>query len=735
MHYRLTSTIALTFAFAPVCWGTEVVDLTLVDARSNQDIRKLSDGDTIDLSETGRLNVRANIRGQVGSVRFGLDEDPNIITENVAPFALRGDSNGNYNAWTPSPGNHTITATPFAQSGARGAAGKAKTVSVSVVGVAKDAADPIKTPPSQYADIADASELGERSAPVGGTGRVSGIAKRWHKVTIDFDGPESSETAKPNPFLHFQLNVTFAQDDLKYVVPGYFAGDGAGGSAGNVWRVHFSPPTKGEWNYKASFRTGFQINVNTDPDAGARTYFDGASGSYTVRASDKSIPDFRAPTRGLLRNEGTHYLTFGGSGQPWVKGGPDIPENLFGYDGFENTPKARHKYEAHEVDWRSGDPDWNDGQGKRIIGAFNYIAEQGGNCVYFLPMNIGGDGKDTFPTIGEYEKTRYDNSKLDQWEQVFTHAQSLGIFLHFQLAETENANENYHDGGQLGIERKLFYRQMAARFGHHPGLEYDLGEENDYGPARRIAFARYIKAIDAYDHPVTTHTHGNKYDQFYGPLLGNEDFDITAFQGGNSKMSMAKLIAEWRKRSADSGVKLAVSFDEPQKIENDINDEKDGYAHGRKNKMWPAYLSGAAGFEWYVQADGGGHDLDHRLDDFREMKAALNWSGYATKFLRKLPLLQMAPNHDLAKASKQGNTYVLAETGRIYALYNDEVGSGLRLDLTNQTGTYRVQWFDPRNGGDLVDGSVRSVKGGEVVDLGHAPSETNQDWACLVTRE
>jgi hypothetical protein len=602
------------------------------------------------------------------------------------------------------------------------------------VGVAKDAADPITTPPSQYADIADASRLDDLSAPVGGTGRVSGIARRWHKVTLDFDGPESSETAKPNPFLHFRLNVTFTQENLKYIVPGYFAGDGAGGPTGSVWRVHFSPPTVGEWNYAASFHAGFQINVSTDPDAGTPTYSDGASGSFTVRESDKSAPDFRAPTLGLLRNVGTHYLTFDGSGEPWVKGGPNIPENLFGYDGFENTPKARHKFEAHKVDWRPGDPDWNDGQGKRIIGAFNYIAQQGGNCVYFLPMNVGGDGEDTFPTIGEYEKTRYDNSKLDQWEQVFAHAQSLGIFLHLQLAETENANENYHDGGQLGIERQLFYRQMLARFGHHPGMEYDLGEENDYGPARRVAFARYLKSIDAYDHPVTTHTHGNKYDQFYGPLLGNEDFDITAFQGGNSKMSMAKLIGEWRKRSAESGVKLAISFDEPQKIENDITDEKDGYAHGRRNKMWPAYLSGAAGFEWYVQADGGGHGLDHCLEDFREIKAALNWSGYATKFLRQLPLLQMAPDHDLAKASEQGNTYVLTKPGSIYALYNDEAGSGLRLDLSNQTGTYRVQWFDPRNGGGLVDGSVRSVNGGDVVDLGNAPSEINQDWACVVTK-
>ncbi|MBX2825289.1 MAG: DUF5060 domain-containing protein, partial [Gammaproteobacteria bacterium] len=37
---------------------------------------------------------------------------------------------------------------------------------------------------------------------------VSGTLKKWHPVTIDFSGPSSSETASPNPFLDFRLNVT-----------------------------------------------------------------------------------------------------------------------------------------------------------------------------------------------------------------------------------------------------------------------------------------------------------------------------------------------------------------------------------------------------------------------------------------------------------------------------------------------------------------------------------------------
>lgn len=136
------------------------------------------------------------------------------------------------------------------------------------------------------------------------------------------------------------------------------------------------------------------------------------------------------------------------------------------------------------------------------------------------------------PTIGAYEKTRYDVSKLRQWETVFTHAQRKGIHLHFQLAETESGNENYHDGGSLGVERKLYYRELIARFGHHNAVQFNLGEENDYGTTKRERFAAHLKALDPYDHPVTTHTHGNSDDGFYDPLLGNGDFDVAGFQGG-----------------------------------------------------------------------------------------------------------------------------------------------------------------------------------------------------------
>ena len=69
------------------------------------------------------LNIRANVSGSVGSVRFGLDGNTNFRTEQQRPYALAGDSSGNYEAWTPALGSHSLTATPYSASGATGTVG------------------------------------------------------------------------------------------------------------------------------------------------------------------------------------------------------------------------------------------------------------------------------------------------------------------------------------------------------------------------------------------------------------------------------------------------------------------------------------------------------------------------------------------------------------------------------------------------------------------------------------
>src|SRR5215217_3345055 len=100
-----------------------VKSFTLINADTDQDIGTFSNGAVVDFSDIGtnNLNVRANTEpATVGSVRFGYDSNSNYRTESTAPYALAGDSSGNYNAWIPTVGSHTITATAYSSSGASG---------------------------------------------------------------------------------------------------------------------------------------------------------------------------------------------------------------------------------------------------------------------------------------------------------------------------------------------------------------------------------------------------------------------------------------------------------------------------------------------------------------------------------------------------------------------------------------------------------------------------------------
>ncbi len=121
---------------APPPPSTGSVDsFTLIDANTDQAVATLQDGGTMNLEALAseQLNIRANVSGTVESVRFALDGNANFQTENHAPYALVGDTNGDYKAWTPTEGTHTLTATPYPQDNASGTAGTARTITFEVV--------------------------------------------------------------------------------------------------------------------------------------------------------------------------------------------------------------------------------------------------------------------------------------------------------------------------------------------------------------------------------------------------------------------------------------------------------------------------------------------------------------------------------------------------------------------------------------------------------------------------
>lgn len=125
--------VAATYKSAALAQA--VVRLVLINADTNQQIATLTDGMTLMLSAlpTRNLNVQAVTNpAVVGSVRFDLSVGTDR-TESAAPYALAGDTDGNYWAWTPPVGALTITATPFSGVSASGTRGTSATVRLNVV--------------------------------------------------------------------------------------------------------------------------------------------------------------------------------------------------------------------------------------------------------------------------------------------------------------------------------------------------------------------------------------------------------------------------------------------------------------------------------------------------------------------------------------------------------------------------------------------------------------------------
>ncbi len=575
---------------------------------------------------------------------------------------------------------------------------------------------------------------------------IEGKRIAWQPITVTLAGPDAAATdSAPNPFKDIRLQVAFTgPENRRYDVPGFFDGDGRGGPKGNVWRARFTPDAAGEWTYQARFRQGPDVAIDVKPDAGTSLELSNMNGTFAVAPRDPEAAGFAK--WGRLRYADNFYLKFA-DGPYWIRGGTDEPEDLLGYQDFDNTP-GKHKYSAHVEDWRAGDPEWGNGRGHGLVGALNYLARQHVNSIYFLTMNIGGDGKDVWPWIGpinpkgspENDNQHYDVGKLAQWETVFDHAQRLGVFLHFVFNEAEEANKRELDDGELGPERKLYYREMIARFGHHLALEWNLCEEYnlqfDFGPERIREFADYVRAVDPYDHPITVHSAGDPVEKLRF-IFGDPRFSLTSIQLNHRPIH--EVTEAFRKETRLAGRPLPVSLDEftldrGQRASHIPVDDAEGH---RREKIWPTYFSGGM-IEFILD------DL-LRTDSFKTPEREKLWQylWHARRFMEEnLPFWEMEPADELATGATtiplgigKGKTVplgpqVFAKRGTVYAVYLPTGSATGSLDLTDLKGSANQRWFNP-TAGEFVGPATR-ISGGARRDLGPPPADPAADWVVLI---
>lgn len=610
---------------------------------------------------------------------------------------------------------------------------------------------------------------------------ITGELKQWHKVTLTLDGPWAREADDaPNPFTDNRLTVTFRHESgsPRYAVPGYFAADGdaanTSADAGTKWRAHLSPDKAGRWTYHVSFVQGKHVALDPSMAGKPLARYDGKTGSFRIAATDKTGRDFRG--EGRLQYVGKHQLRLAGSGRYFLKAGPDAPETLLAYADFDGTHPGKerrprpgeatpgkdlHRYEPHLRDWRPGDPTWKDGKGKGLIGALDYLAGKGCNACSFLPYNAGGDGDNVWPFAGRDDKLHYDCSKLDQWQIVFDHAQRLGLYLHFKLQETEiDDNRSGHgkdegrrtvatslDGGDLGVERKLYCRELIARFGYELALNWNLGEENTQSPEQQRAMARYIHDLDPYHHLIVVHTFPNWQDRVYPELLGDRSV-LTGASLQNGWNNAHQRTLKWVTESARAGRPWVVANDEQNPASLGVppdpgyagfsgRTQDDGPSYDlhdiRKATLWGTIMAGGAGVEYYFGYKLPQNDLV--CEDFRSRDRSWDYCRIALDFFREhqIPFWEMTNADALIGNARHDNSkYCLAKPGSVYLVYLPAGGTS-DIDLSGVSGTFTVRWFEPRSGGPLQQGSVLQVAGGGKAALGTPPQDASEDWLVVIT--
>lgn len=597
---------------------------------------------------------------------------------------------------------------------------------------------------------------------------VSGEQKLWHNVTFNFSGPYASESdSAPNPFTDYRFEVEFTHEtgSPRYVVPGYFAADGhakdSSAEEGNYWRAHLAPDKVGTWTYVVRFRQGKNAAVADKASSVPVKPFDGVRGSFGVARSDKTGRDWRA--HGRLEYVGERYLRTAGSGRYFLKAGADAPETLLAYADFDGTVAQKPKraplktWKPHVKDWQPGDPTWKDGKGKGLIGAINYLSGKGCNAFSFLTYNAGGDGDNVWPFIRRDDKLHYDCSKLDQWGVVFDHATKRGMYLHFKLQETENddqrtGNRNKSgrvreamDDGKLGVERKLYLRELIARFGHQLALNWNLGEENTQSADEQRAMLDYIASVDPYGHLRVMHTYPNQQDQQYRPLLGDSS-RLTGVSLQNSHIrDTHHQTVKWVKESTDAGKPWVVAFDESGSAAHgqcpdlgyrgyDGTDSKGKYIYTehdvRRQTLWGNLMAGGAGVEYYFGYDFAENDL--LCEDWRSRDRSWDYCRIAIEFLGsgEIPFWEATNQDDLVGNPKHDNSaYCLAKPGEIYLVYLP-TGGERQIDLSGADGEFSVEWFNPRSGGATQSGNP--VVGGAKRTLGPPPSDVGEDWLVVL---
>jgi hypothetical protein len=153
----------------------------------------------------------------------------------------------------------------------------------------------------------------------------------------------------------------------------------------------------------------------------------------------------------------------------------------------------------------------------------------------------------------------------------------------------------------------------------------------------------------------------------------------------------------------------------------------------RKLCLWGTLMAGGGGVEYYFGYQLPENDL--ACEDFRSRDQSWDYCRIALDFFRdhKIPLDKIKCHDQLVGNEANDNSrYCLAIPGELYVVYLPTGGSA-ELDLAGAGDkAFAVKWYNPRNGGPLLDGSVKTVSGSAKISIGQPPEDSESDWVVLI---
>jgi hypothetical protein len=282
------------------------------------------------------------------------------------------------------------------------------------------------------------------------------------------------------------------------------------------------------------------------------------------------------------------------------------------------------------------------------------------------------------------------------------------------------------DQATLAIERKLYYREMIARFGYHNAVTWNLCEEYDYwqlpiSPDMAKSWAQYVYDLDPYDHPITVHNYAQYSDCAWKDFWGDTRFGAVSLQYRYTDYAFK--VKYFRDQIANCGRKIPVCIDEP--IGTSQQADLDGCENNRlfcgseyirKNLIYPVYYSGGQ-LELFLEEKLS-------VEDFTKYETAWDYMWYARNSIRDLDISSMQPHHDYVRG--RTSSELCFTNGHDYAIYLPD-GGECQLNLPD--GTFLLKFYNPRTGESEVAHS--SLEGNRTITIGR---KVGEDWVIILVK-